>query len=111
MPFHRGCYLKHPNTGVAGIWLELSVDPPGTLTGAAQSAWPAIVTSGGSKDTLATYAAKVNTALGTLCKKTVGGQANVQVVNVTVTFSSLSPLTIADVVISEGDCKTVTVTR
>lgn len=40
MPRIRGVYRVHPNTGVAGFWVELSGDAPGTLTGVAAALMP-----------------------------------------------------------------------
>lgn len=107
MPFIRGCRTLSPVDNVTpGLWLELSSDPPGTWTGLAQSDWPNVVTTGpvAQQDTLETYAAKCNAALANLARKVLGG-VSVQVVTVTVTFSSLVPLTLANVVIGEADMK------
>ncbi len=111
MPFIRATYLIHPTTGLAGVWFELSTDPKGTLTGLARTAWPTLVTSGGQKDTLATYSTKVTNALRALCIKPVAS-SSLKVIVPTITFSSLSPLILdpeIGVVVGEGDCKIVTV--
>ena len=113
MPFHRGCWTIHPVDGVTpGLWIELSTDPPGTLTGMARTDWPAIVTGGpvAERDTTATYGTKVTDAYRTLCTKTLSGRSTAVVVP-TVTFSRLSPLLIADVVVDEGACRSSSVVR
>ena len=113
MPFHRGVSLVSPTDGVTpGLWIQLSTDPPGVWTGAARTAWPAIVTGGpvAGRDTVTTYGTKVTNAMRTLCTKTISSRSTVVVVP-TITFSSLNPLTIADVTVDEGDCKSVQVVR
>lgn len=108
MPFHRGTSLVSPTDGTTpGFWIQLSTDAKGVWTGSPRTSWPAIVLSGGSKDTLATYGIKVSNFLTGLCTKTFG-VVNSQVVKVIVTFTSLSPLTLdpdIGLVVSEGDCK------
>ena len=106
MPAIRGCWTLHPVSGLEGIWVELSTDPPGTITGLARTAWPVPVTTGpvGGRDTVDTYAAKINTSLRSLATK-----AGIKVVIPTITFSSISPLTIDEITISEGDIKAVRV--
>ncbi len=93
--------MVHPTTGDAGLWLELSVDPPGTLTG---MVWPARL--GG--ELLAAYNIRVNGLLLVLFTRATFGQ----IVIPTVTFARLSPLTLdpeIGVVINEGDMKSVRV--
>lgn len=103
MPFHRGCYTKHPTTGVAGLWIALSTDPVGTLTGLALTAFPNVAQA----DTIATYTAKANTDLRNLCRKVLSGRSTTVVVP-SVTFSQIRPtLVIAEVVIDEGDMKSI----
>ena len=108
MPFIRGAYTAHPATREAGLWVELSTSPAGTLTGLARTAWPNIVTTGpvGNRDTPVTYSAKVTTAINNLCRKVLNGVTS-QVVVVTINFSSLNPITLAvenGFVVADGDC-------
>ncbi len=101
MPFIRGSYLNHPQTGEDGFWVELSTDPPGTLTGMAKTAWPVV----DGADTLATYAAKMNAAYRTLCNRLVTS-SNCQVVVPVFKFISLSPLALdpdEGAAVTEGD--------
>jgi hypothetical protein len=103
MPFHRRVYLVSPVDGITpGLWIQLSTDPPDTLTGGIQAQWPAVVVG---VDTPATYGVKVSDWITGLCRKMVAGGMT-QVIVVTVTFSALVPLTLDNVSVSEGECKT-----
>lgn len=113
IPAIRSCYLTHPTLAVPGLWLELSTSPPGTLTGLARTAFPS--TAG---KTLAQYTVTLNTAFRDLCSlEGIAGMFGVlppgwyiggdgkwypKVVDVVITLSSLSPITISDVTVNEG---------
>jgi hypothetical protein len=122
VPAIRGVYTIHPQSGEVGLWLELSTSPVGTLTGFARAQWPS--TAG---KTLANYQAELNLLYRGLCslpgqpmRVIVGmippegfyfdGQSIVPTVCiVTITLSSLSPVTISNVTVSEGAVKVVRV--
>lgn len=120
MPAIRGCYLTHPTTGEVGLWLELSTDPPGTLVGQARTAWPAA-----GANTLAQYQVILNNLYKGYCS--LPGQPNTLlfgqqppdgwyvsgnqlvplVCQVAITLSSLSPVTISNVTVTEGAVKAI----
>ena len=62
MPAVRGIYTTNPNTGLEGLWLSLSTDPPGILVGMAKSVWP---TTAGK--TLVNYQAELQGIYQALC--------------------------------------------
>jgi hypothetical protein len=69
VPAIRGCYTSYPTTGEIGIWVELSTDPPGTLTGLARTAWPS--TAG---KTLSQYQTLLNSTFQALCNLPAEGK-------------------------------------
>lgn len=115
MPAVRAVYLTRPQTSAPGVWLELSTDPPGTLVGMPISEWPS--TAG---KTLANYQAEVNLLYRGFCSlpgqpmKVISGMIPPEgwyfdgqsivptVCIVTITLSSLSPITITNVLVTEG---------
>lgn len=116
MPAIRGVYTTHPSTGLPGFWLELSTSPPGTLTGLAQTAFPATGTQ-----TLAQYQAALQSALQNLYLLPGAGFFGVvppgyfvgtdgllhpMIVQITVAVTSLVPL-VFSVVVGEGAIKQV----
>jgi len=110
MPFIRATSMVSPVDHVTpGFWLQLSTDAVGTWIGQAQTAWPQPVIG---TDTLASYATKVSNTYAGLCKRPSPSNANLIVVNVIFTFTSLSPITIDPnnpPIVTEGDCKLVKV--
>lgn len=122
MPAIRGTYLLHPVTGEVGLWLELSTSPPGTLVGQARTAWPAV-----GANTLAQYQSILNNLYkgfvslpgqpNTLANGVqppagwyVSGTQLVPLVcQISITLSSLSPVTISNVTVTEGAIKNVRV--
>ncbi len=115
MPAVRQVTMTHPQTAEVGLWLELSTDPVGTLTGLARTAFPS--TAG---FTLAQYQSLLTTAIQNLCN--LPGQTNnltfgaqppagwlisgnqliPMLVKISLTLSSLTPVTISNVTVSEG---------
>lgn len=125
MPACRGVYLVHPTTSEIGLWLELSTNPPGVLTGMARTAWPS--TSG---KTLANYQAELNLVYRDLCSLPGGvstvifgmqppagyyinasdGKLYPMIVQIQITLSSLGPpVTIGTVFVHEGAIRNVRV--
>lgn len=124
MPAVRGVYQIHPISGLSGLWLELSTNPPGTLTGLAKSAWP---TTAGK--TLANYQAELQLVYQNLCNgnalqpvifgyippngfSIVNGQLVPMIVVVTLTVQSPLPalntdVVLSDVAVSNGACRSV----
>jgi hypothetical protein len=113
VPAHRGVYRTHPQTGLNGLWVELSTSPPGTLTGLAASAFPAV-----GNQNLSQYTTTLNNAFRALFSLEgvsglfgvpppgwyIGGDGKWYplVVDVAITLSSVSPVTIANVDVREG---------
>ncbi len=106
----------HPESGVPGLFLELSTTPPGTLTGLARTAIPAV---GGQN--LAQYTVTLTTAFRDLFSLPgiagmfgqpppgwyigANGSWYPKVVDIILTLSSLSPVTFASingVIVAEG---------
>ncbi len=122
MPAVRGVYTTNPVTQEDGLWIELSTNPPGTLTGLAKTAFPS--TAG---KTLANYQAELNLLYKGFCSLPgqpntllfgqqppdgwyVSGTQLVPLVCVcTITLSSLSPVTVASVTVTEGAARRVVV--
>lgn len=127
MPAIRGCWTKHPITNENGIWVELSTNPPGTITGI--STTNLAIASTVSGETLASYSTKANTYLQTtyfnkiLTNVTSGdkdyktlpsgffidaqNRLVARLVIITVTFSSLAPLIVSEITVSEGAARMV----
>jgi hypothetical protein len=115
MPACRGVYLTHPQSGLPGLWIELSTDPAGTLTGMLATAWPAV-----GAQNLATYQTLLNTTYRDLCTVSNLVIRNVfgvpppgwyigsdggwypKIVDIAITLSSITPVTISNVIINEG---------
>lgn len=121
MPALRGIYLTHPTLGTDGLWFELSTNPVGTYTGLAKANFPAV-----GSNTLAQYTTVLTATFQRLCNLpngvqaiqgfqppggyvTDGGQWIPAVIILTITLSSISPVTISGVTATEGVVKQVTV--
>lgn len=93
MPAIRAVYTTHPDTGVAGLWARKS---NGQLVGAAESEWP----DAKPGDTLESLSSKLTTAL----QNALGADYVV-----TATVAQLSPIRLGEIVIAEGNDRSVKV--
>lgn len=124
----RGCWNKHPVTEETGIWLELSTDSPGTITGISLANLAVAVVKTGN-DTLSTYSTKVTSYFQTaFCNKILTNVTSgdkdykilpseffidaqnrlvARLIVISITFSSLTPLVVGEITISEGAARMV----
>jgi hypothetical protein len=105
---------------VPGIFVELTGSPPGTLTGIAVADFPPV-----GNDTIPQYQAKLILAFRKLCayagRPRVGNEPippgwfldgttlRPLIIDISISLSSLSPITISDVTILEGAVRCIQV--
>jgi hypothetical protein len=108
MPFIRATSFVDPTDHVTpGYWFQLSTDPVGTWKGFPQSSWPAQA----GNETTSTYATKLTNLYASLTISTFGALSiNIVFINFGV-LTSLTPLVLGDVTVSEGDCKIVKIIK
>jgi hypothetical protein len=120
-------------SGVTGIWLELGSDPPGTITGISLASLAVATPIGG--ETLASYRIKASGAFqSTFCNRAFslaqvpatdpnyitpppgcfidaanGNRFTAKIVDIDVTFSSLSPLVVESLTVKDGAYREVSV--